>query len=420
MSQLNSLLNTDVFEAHLAKIPAGNIGVAVSGGGDSVALLILIVKWAKLNRRKINVATVNHQLRDESAGEALQVKKLCADLGVEHDILNWLDWNRQGNLQDAARYARKKLLREWAFAKDLVAIVLGHTLDDQAETVLLRLARGSGVDGLASIYPIEREDELYWFRPLLETKREDLRAYLRYNNISWVDDPSNEDNRFDRIKVRKAFQVLSEFGLTRERLALSAENMKRARQSLEAETLSLAKKSIIVKDIGSVVLDIDIYKTGSEECRFRLLAHCLKWVSGHKYPPRLKSLIALERRIGDKQIRSLHGCLLGGYSAQKIEITREVSAINPQNDIDQIFDGRWLLKYDSFCSTYHIRGLGEKGLRMCKTWRESGYSRRSLLASPSIWIKDELIAAPFAVRQPETTCQLVIGVHKFFTLIETH
>ena len=146
---------------------AGTLGVAVSGGSDSVALLLLVRAWAAVSGREIAAVTVDHGLRAGSAGEAADVAALCARIDVAHDVLNWRGWDGRGNLQDHARRARRDLIADWAQERGIATVALGHTLDDQAETVVMRLARGSGVDGLAAMAVVSQAACVVWLRPLL-------------------------------------------------------------------------------------------------------------------------------------------------------------------------------------------------------------------------------------------------------------
>ncbi|HAD27336.1 MAG TPA: tRNA lysidine(34) synthetase TilS, partial [Rhodobacteraceae bacterium] len=196
-----------VFSDFMDGLPDGPIGLAVSGGSDSLALLVLTVDWAKKCGRSVFVVTLDHGLREEAANEAEGVAKICAGLGVSHDTLRW-DGHHKGNTQDAARRVRQRLIGDWAKTHDLVAVATGHTRDDQAETFLLRLKRGSGVDGLSGMARCIEKDGVLWVRPLLHKRRDALRATLKDRGVAWFDDPSNGDNRYDRVKVRKALKII--------------------------------------------------------------------------------------------------------------------------------------------------------------------------------------------------------------------
>ena len=153
------------FDSAFDSAGSGPLGVAVSGGGDSVALLLMLATVAR--GRPLAAVTVDHGLRPESGDEAAAVEALCAARGIPHATLRWNGWDGAGNLQDRARQARRTLIGAWARANGIGAVALGHTLDDQAETFLMRLARGSGVDGLSGMAPATRAEGVLWLRPLL-------------------------------------------------------------------------------------------------------------------------------------------------------------------------------------------------------------------------------------------------------------
>ena len=192
----------------------GKIGVAVSGGSDSLALLFLLHEWAQV---PIAAATVNHGLREEAQSEVELVAGVCDDLGIPHRALKWQGWDGKGNLQDQARQNRYSLLADWARGERCETVALGHTMDDQAETFLMRLARSSGIDGLSGMDGrIWRNDQRF-DRPLLSVRRAELQDYLTQRGVDWVDDPSNEDERFDRVKARKALRIWKIWGWGRKR-----------------------------------------------------------------------------------------------------------------------------------------------------------------------------------------------------------
>ena len=162
---------------------SGRIGVAVSGGSDSLALLHLCVEAFGVDR--VCAATVDHQLRLDSADEAETVGRIAAQLGVGHHILKWNRPDEQGNLSDQARRARYRLLVQWAEQSEVAAVAIGHTADDQAETFLMRLARRSGLSGLAAMPERRDISGIAFLRPLLSFRREDLRDYLRSLDVAW-------------------------------------------------------------------------------------------------------------------------------------------------------------------------------------------------------------------------------------------
>lgn len=196
------------FAGDLARIwPEGDrLGLAVSGGPDSLALLLLA---EAVLPGKVEVATVDHGLRPESTSEAAMVAELCAGHGIPYSILTVKVG--AGNLQDRARAARYAALGEWMKARELPALATAHHADDQAETLLMRLNRGSGLAGLAGVRPRMNVpgSEMVLLRPLLGWRRAELAEIVEAAGLAPAQDPSNEDERFDRARIRKALRAAS-------------------------------------------------------------------------------------------------------------------------------------------------------------------------------------------------------------------
>jgi tRNA(Ile)-lysidine synthase len=207
--------------------------VAVSGGPDSVALLALLAEWAGQGRPRLLAVTVDHGLRPEAAQEALMVGELCAGLGVEQRTRRWLGNKPQTGVQEKARSARYRLLAEEATAFGASAIVTAHTADDQAETLLMRMAAGSGLAGLAGMAQRSAVNGIVLARPLLGIAKSRLVATCEARGLSFVRDPSNDDPRFTRIRWRRLLPELVESGLTAERLGQLARRLARADEALD-------------------------------------------------------------------------------------------------------------------------------------------------------------------------------------------
>ncbi len=398
--------------------PPKAIGVAVSGGSDSTALLHLMHHWAGGAGVTLHAVTVDHGLRDAAADEAKSVARMCASLGVDHYTLRWTGWEGKGNLQDQARRARYRLMAGWARERGIEMIALGHTVEDQAETFLMRLARGSGVDGLSGMATRRVSDGVTWVRPVLLQRRQDLRDYLQRHGIGWIDDPTNEDERFDRVKIRKAMQVLADLGLDAERLAGTAQDLQFARIALEQQTREAAERIATVEN-GDVVLDHMQYRRLSVEIGARLFSHALCWVSSAQYRPRRMALIGAEYSADIGKVSTLHGCLITA-NKNEIRITREHQAVKETVcPTDAAWDNRW--QFDGPHETgLELRALGAKGLAECPDWRATGMPRTSLLASPSVWRKDSLIAAPLAGLGNGWLTKPLFGLDHFISSIISH
>lgn len=365
------------------------IGVAVSGGSDSLALLHLLHAWGQV---PLTVATVDHGLRPEAAHEADRVAEICDELGVLHQTLAWKGWDGKGNLQDQARQNRYSLLADWAAAEGCDTVVLGHTMDDQAETFLMRLSRSSGIDGLSGM------DRRIWRygqrfdRPLLSVRRVELREYLSELGVDWTDDPSNEDARFDRVKARNALAALEEMGLRPEDITHSMTNLSLAALELRDRASEIAEK--ICKEVtGDLIFDRAGLRRLNPEMQHRLFSKALMFISSEVYPPRREAIWDAESAMFQGRNHTLHGCLIL-VSDMTIRLTREWKAVEcATGPTDQPWDTRWHID-GPHAPTFEIRALGEAVKDT--PWRETGLPRQSLLASPAIWAGKTLIAAPLA------------------------
>jgi len=403
------------------KIPS-KLGVAVSGGSDSVALLHLLVRQLKKNDVRVRAVTVDHKLREGAAAEARDVGALCETLGVAHDVLEWTDWDGKGNLQNEARRARYGLMADWARQNGVQMIALGHTANDQAETVLMRLARRSGVDGLAGMAARHVAHGVDWIRPLLEVERQTLRDYLVAHGVGWAEDPSNDDIGFDRIKARRALIELDALGIDVETLTTVAQNMAEARKALNWQTFLVGREFARV-DAGAVVFCARKLRTQPDEIQRRLLVHTINWISGKGYPPRREAVAALLRAITDGSGSTLDGCQVTLHRGQ-IWIFREYCGVSQTRCRPfELWDDRWRLHSTQPVSAHgglEVRALGEAGLARISDWRETLRPRALLIGSPSVWQGDDLIAAPAA--QPDGTwhAELDGGEEPFFAGLLSH
>lgn len=270
--------------------------VAVSGGPDSTALLHLAVRWR--SRRgtgpELAAATVDHGLRPESAAEAAGVAALARRLGIAHHIRAWTGTKPQHGLQDAARTARYALLLETARAAGATALALAHTRDDQAETVLFRLARGSGLTGLAAMRAESRREEILLLRPFLDIPKARLVATLDAAGIGFVRDPGNADPRFARPRLRALAPGLAAEGLDARRLAALARRLARADAALEAAADEAGHRLAHVPagDPDAICLDLQGFVCLPEEVALRLLGRVVAQI-GTEGPVELAKLETL-------------------------------------------------------------------------------------------------------------------------------
>ena len=417
MSNQDELLLHFVKEA-FGPCPPAEIGVAVSGGSDSTALLHLLHRWSVDLGISVQAVTVDHGLREAAADEAKSAAEFCANIGVEHTTLRWAGWDGKGNLQDQARRARYRLMTEWANDQGIKTIALGHTADDQAETFLMRLARGSGVDGLSGMQQMRKAGGINWVRPILSVFRQQLRDYLQHLDIKWIDDPSNEDERFERVKARNVLKALAPLGIDAERLVDTAQVLQMARQALEFQTQKAALEMTTV-DRGDVILDRKKIGMLPQDIRTRLLSHALCWVSCAEYRPRRNALSDVETAIDLDKASTLHGCLVTANKSE-IRITREHQAVKDVVcSTDAVWDSRWQFS-GPYTKGLELRALGEVGIAECPEWRATGMPRASLLATPAVWQNQSLIAAPLAGLSNGWLTNALFGQDHFISSILSH
>jgi tRNA(Ile)-lysidine synthase len=292
------------FQAALEPLLAGadraRLGLAVSGGSDSTALMVLAAA------RGVEVATVDHRLRPEAADEAAEVGRKAARLGRRHEVLVWSHEGVTGNIPGQARRARYDLLATWARRRDLTHILIGHTADDLAETLLMRLGREAGLDGLAAMREVWTADDVTWLRPLLGFGREELRAFLREKGETWIDDPTNDDATYDRVKIRQALDLLAPLGISRAGLAQSARYLAEAKSALTA--LLAERASTLILSESPLTLVWPGFAAMPPEARRRLLAAALMFVARADYPPRREALLGLLARLETGETKTeLHG-----------------------------------------------------------------------------------------------------------------
>jgi tRNA(Ile)-lysidine synthase len=212
-----------------------HIALAVSGGSDSMALLRLADRWSNKSV-KISVLTVDHGLRAEAAAEAAKVAEWGGLLGLEHQTLRWEGTKPKTGLQAKARTARYDLLSSWCIANGVRFLLTGHTMDDQAETVLMRQQRTDTAESLTGIWETAVWNGVNVFRPLLGQSRTGLRTYLSSLGQPWIDDPSNLDTRFERVRVRQTLDQEARPDLQKIELADIAERAGRAARAMALTT----------------------------------------------------------------------------------------------------------------------------------------------------------------------------------------
>ncbi|MEO9573481.1 MAG: tRNA lysidine(34) synthetase TilS [Tateyamaria sp.] len=395
------------------------LGVAVSGGGDSVALLAGLVEFSKSNDIELHVITVDHGLRPETKHEIALVTDLCARWELPHHVEFWTGWAGDGNLQAAAREARYGLIADWAYGNQITHVALGHTADDQAETFLMRLARGAGVDGLSAMSPRRVQHGITWVRPLLRFERSALRTYLRAAQIDWCEDPSNENRDFERIRVRDALTVLGSLGVQANTLADVAQNMSRAREALDWQTFLAAQDAASLL-FGAIAIERTKFRVLPEEIGRRLIVHAITWIAQSAYPPRRDAVARVLEAVRASSGATLEGCQVL-VERDVIWVFRELNALKDvSSEVGDMWDDRWLVTGPEDDPDIEVRALGTAPLSDIPNWRELGIPRAALAVTPSVWYEGRMIAAPVVQHDPEWVAELDGGQDAFFAALLSH
>lgn len=291
------------------------VAVGVSGGPDSMALAYLLRGWAAARGIALHILTVDHGLRAESADEAAMVAAYVAGWpNTTHHILRWEGDKPDARVAETARQARYDLIGAYCRAQAIRYVFIAHHRDDQAETFLFRLAKGSGLDGLAAMQTEQARGGITLVRPLLATAKSELMDVCRAENIPFAQDPTNQDASYARPRLRAARAALEEEGLSAERLAVTARRMARARAALESLARDAYALCLFAEQADAVALRYDALRARPEEITLRVLLNAMAHVSepSRSYPPRLEKVEELAARYLAGKLEktvTLGGCL---------------------------------------------------------------------------------------------------------------
>jgi tRNA(Ile)-lysidine synthase len=337
--------------------------VAVSGGCDSLALTLLLEKFCQADHqsgkiflswtKKIELlaVTVDHKMRQGSSAEALKLKKILEKKKISHQILRIDKKKLPGsNIEANLRNLRYELLYEFCLKNKVEFLFLGHQLEDVAENFLIRLFRGSGLDGLSAIAEISQFKKIKLIRPLLNFEKNELKNFLQSQNIVWLEDKSNENEKFLRNKIRNFLASFPEKNVIQKRIAKAAAEITEIRDFFDKILLSEAKKILHFRPQGFFLLDQKKLQVTEEKIALKILALVLIEVSGKIYKPRLEKLKSFYRHLVTNDSikpRNFYGCIASQYDSRYLIIDREKTAINLQNieKFDEkyfLVDGRFL------------------------------------------------------------------------------
>ncbi len=379
--------------------PGSRLAVAVSGGADSMCLAHL----ASDHENSVALI-VDHGLRAGSANEAQTVKTRLEEIGLECHVLTWPHGGAPtSNIQSTAREARYELMRQWCVEHKIPYLLTAHHQDDQAETVVLRLARGSGVYGLAGMAPTrDLGDGITLVRPFLTVSKNRLVATCQQADLTWVEDPSNQNRDFERVKVREFLGSSVLTGLTTDRLAETAARLRRTRDAIEYYESEWLRHAAAFHDAGYVGIETEAFSRAPEEITLRGLVQVIRFAGGGDYAPRFEKL---ERLWAALQSPDFKGATLGGvvFSPDRagfVLAMREPSAVSATQPViaTNVWDNRY--KVHDVDPAAHkdmlIGVVGVDGLNLIET-EMSGVPdipKAAARVAPAFFKAGRLIAAP--------------------------
>ena len=303
-----------------------NIGVAISGGPDSLALSFLTKCFILLNNNvDSKFFIVDHKLRKESSKEAKSIKLLLKKFDIECKILNWNGKKPKSNIQGIARNERYNLLKSACKRNSINILLIGHHIDDLYENFFIRLLRGSGLKGLSSFGEPIKEDNFFILRPLIKFYKDDLTYISKLVFNFYIQDPSNQDFFYQRSRIRKLIFDLRKEGFDKKKLDLTIKNLKIANDGIDFYVeKNVNENSKLIADKKIYILNKHFFKQ-SEEVIFRSISSILKKISNRYYPPRGKSISNLILKINSKKIKKV---TLGGCFVEKVNETVFISREN--------------------------------------------------------------------------------------------
>jgi tRNA(Ile)-lysidine synthase len=410
--------------------------LAVSGGSDSTALMALFADWLRLcgdDLQRHVVLTVDHGLRPESAAEARAVAAAAHAAGYRHTTLVWLGPKPVTGIQAAARAARYRLLGDHLRATGLRLLLTAHTRDDQAETLLMRLARGSGLDGLGAMARLsllsqagaraEVPGGLLWIgRPLLGVPKARLGATLEARGIAWLEDPSNAALEFERTRLRAARAQLDALGLTPAMLALSAGRLARARRAIESVVDGLCNPTagvVAVDPRGTVAMDRTRILQAGEEIARRLLERAIAAAGGAAEPVPLGKLEALAAALCEGSAAAVPR----RWTLARALVTAEGPTVLVEREPGReplpeltlwpgdnaLWDGRFRVSVaPAFAGgPVQVRALGEAALRDLRNRAgiDKATPARAAALVPSFWLAGRLVAVPSLAYRAGTSAE---------------
>lgn len=397
-------LLVEEFRALLTPLRSGDetVGLAISGGADSLALALC----AKRAGIPCVAFIVDHALRPESGEEAQTVQKRLAAIGLEAEILRWNHAEVSSRLHVQARKARYALLAQACKQRGISALLVAHHRDDQAETILMRLAKGSGIGGLSGMAAVYDYEGLRLLRPFLTVSKARLVATCQAAGQAFVIDPSNESEKYARGRLRRVSEVLAQEGLTTERLIDLGERAAEAAQAIDCYAHAFLRAATTLGGGGLLRLNVEALRQEPKAVGLKALAACLQAIHTTPYAPERRPLLAVYDFLlnqSEAEARTFHGVVL-----QKNKDGTVVSLIRESGHIVQVqpiapgqtvlWDGRWRVTLRGTEEGLVVRALGQQSRDVWGALAP-GLHRlvpqgRARAALPALWRGEDLVLIP--------------------------
>ena len=389
-------------------VTSQKIAIAVSGGIDSMVLMKISSLSKKIKSNNIHILTINHDLRKGSKEETLFVRKEADKLGLKVSILTWKGKKPKSGIQEKARKKRHNLLFNYCKKNNISDLFFAHHLDDQIENFIFRMFRGSGIVGLTSFSNFSKIDKINLIRPLIETPKSDLLLFAKKQKIEWIEDPSNLNLDFDRVKIRNVLKNFYDSGFDKKLFLKSIRKLKSINEDIESLTKDYITKYIEVYENIYVIIKKEFFSNSPKEIQMRVIKNCISFFAPEQlYSPKDIKIINILNWI--KCNPKVDSKTLGGTLFKKnnnvIILYKEVnklSHIKPVNISKSEFkswDNRFLVK-----SNVKIDGkisyLGPEGVKILKSKKidvnkaKKNAPIAAIYSSPAIWQKKRLISAP--------------------------
>ena len=308
-----------------------DFAVAISGGPDSLALVLLSDQYAKENRLKLTAISVDHSLRSDSKNEIKWIERLMRKYKIKFISLKVKGQKPKSNVMSHARDNRYSLLTQYCKKSKITFLLTAHHLDDEIENFFMRLIRGSGIKGLSSsnLKYTHRKSGVKIIKPLLSYSKKTLIKYLAQKKQKYIFDPTNKDNRYDRSRIRLLTSKLISEGLDKSRLANVIDNLKKAESAIQSSLSEHVKTLVRIRNKSSIVITLKDFTKLPEEIQFRIAANILEYVGKKNQKPRAKSVLNVMEKIVVKDFKrmTVHGCIIA-KKEKEIILSREEGRIN--------------------------------------------------------------------------------------------